>query len=251
MNVRTVPCLTDNYAYLLVQDGHAVVVDPSEAAPVLAALDGLVLDAIWCTHHHWDHVGGIPALLAHRAVPVVGSRYDLEHGRIDGQTAGVGAGDTVRFGSHVARVHTIPGHTLGAIAFEIDGGLYPGDTLFVGGCGRVFEGTMAQMRGSLATLRALDPALRVWCGHEYTVKNLEFAESLAPEPEVVERLADMRAVRARGEPTVGRPLAAELATNPFVRWDAPPVAAAAARLGADPADPDAVFAALREAKDRW
>lgn len=250
MDVRPIPCLADNYAYLLVRDGHAVVVDPSEAAPVLAALGELVLDAIWCTHHHWDHVGGVPELAARFGVPVVASRVDADRGLIDGQTTAVDDGDAVPFGPLTAAVHAIPGHTRGAIAFAIDGELFTGDTLFAGGCGRVFEGTMPMMRASLAKLRALDPALRVWCGHEYTVKNLEFACSLAADPAVFHRLDDARARRARGEPAVGDPLAIERDTNPFLRWDAPAIRAAAARLGADPADPDAVFGAVRHAKDR-
>lgn len=251
MNVRTVPCLADNYAYVVEHDGHAVVIDPSEADPVLSALDGLVLDAVWLTHHHWDHVGGLPGLLAEHRVPVVGSRHDLDHGRITGQTIAVVDGNVLSFCGHDVRIHTVPGHTLGAIALEVAGNLFTGDTLFAGGCGRVFEGTMAMMRASMAKLRALDPALRVWCGHEYTVNNLEFALSLTEEPAVSARLAEVRASRARGEPTVGRTLADELATNPFLRWDTPAVRAAAARIGADPADPDAVFSALRGAKDRW
>lgn len=246
MDVRPLPCLLDNYAYLLVRNGHAVVVDPSEAEPVLDALDGLVLDAIWCTHHHGDHVGGVPGILARHDVPVVGSRYDLDRRRIPGQSTGVGDGNVVTWGDVRAKVYEIPGHTLGAVAFEVDGHLFTGDTLFAGGCGRVFEGTLPQMRASLATLRGLDPALRVWCGHEYTVKNLEFAEQIAPEPTVTRRLADARARRARGEPTVGDPLAVELATNPFLRWDAPAV-----RAFAHATDPDAVFAAVRTAKDTW
>lgn len=260
MNVRTVPCLTDNYAYLLVHDGRAVVIDPSEAPPVEQALGAdaagtLSLAALWLTHHHWDHVGGLPQLLARGPVPVVGSRYDLDQGRIAGQTVAAGEGTPLSFAGQAARIHLVPGHTLGAIAIEIGGHLFTGDTLFAGGCGRVFEGTMPMMRASLAKLRALDPALRVWCGHEYTVKNLEFAEALTtengvPEPAVSARLAEARAQRARGEPTVGHPLAHELATNPFLRWDAPAVRAAAARMGADPDDPDAVFAAVRHAKDR-
>ncbi|MDP2307274.1 MAG: hydroxyacylglutathione hydrolase [Pseudomonadota bacterium] len=261
MNVRTIPCLSDNYAYVLVQDGHAVVIDPSEEGPVTVALGdpalgGLVLDAIWLTHHHWDHVGGVEGLLAEHPVPVVGSRYDLDQDRIIGQTVAVDDGATLPFGGMTARIHTVPGHTLGAVAIEIAGNLFTGDTLFAGGCGRVFEGTLPMMRASLAKLRALDPALRVWCGHEYTIKNLEFAEAMSaeagvPEPAVSARLAEARAQRARGETTVGHPLADELATNPFLRWDAPAVRAAAARMGADPDDPDAVFAALRNAKDRW
>ncbi|MES2638756.1 MAG: hydroxyacylglutathione hydrolase [Myxococcota bacterium] len=257
MNVRTVSCLTDNYAYLLVHDGRAVVIDPSEGPPVAAAVDaeGVSLGALWLTHHHWDHVGGLPDLLARAAVPVVGSRYDLDQARIDGQTVAADEDTVLFFGGHTARIHLVPGHTLGAIAIEIGGHLFTGDTLFAGGCGRVFEGTMPMMRASLEKLRALDPALRVWCGHEYTVKNLEFAAALTaengePEPAIAARLAQARAQRARGEPTVGHPLADELATNPFLRWDAPAVRAAAARMGADPQDPDEVFGAIRHAKDR-
>ncbi len=251
MDVRPLPCLADNYAYLLVHEGHTVVVDPSEAAPVIAALDGLVLDAIWCTHHHGDHVGGVPELVARFPVPVIGSRYDHDHGRIEGQTVAVDEGDTVPIFGATAKVHAIPGHTLGAIAFELPGDLFTGDTLFAGGCGRVFEGTMPMMRASLDKLRGLDPGLRVWCGHEYTVKNLEFAQAIAPEPAVARRLEEARARRSRGEPTVGDPLAVELETNPLVRWDAPAIRAAAALRGADPTDRDAVFGAIRHAKDTW
>jgi hydroxyacylglutathione hydrolase len=256
MKVLPVPCLADNYAYLLVQDGHAVVVDPSEAGPVLAALDGLgipglVVDAVWCTHHHVDHVGGVPDLVAARPAPVVGSRYDLTHGRIPGQTVAVDDGDTVPAFGGVARIVAIPGHTLGAIAFVLPGHVFTGDTLFAGGCGRVFEGTMPMMQASLAKLRALDPALRMWCGHEYTVKNLEFAEAMDPAPAIPTRLARMRALRKRGEPTVGTPLADEHATNPFLRWDAPALQATALRLGAPGTSPAEVFAALRGEKDRW
>jgi hydroxyacylglutathione hydrolase len=225
------------------------VVDPSEAAPVLEALGDLVLDAIWCTHHHWDHVGGAPELAARFGVPVVGSAHDRAHGRIAAQTVSVDEGDTLDVVGERATVLAIPGHTLGALAFVTAHHVFTGDTLFAGGCGRVFEGTMPQMRASLAKLRDLDPALRLWCGHEYTVKNLGFAESLAPEPAVSARLAHARARRSRGAPTVGDSLACEHDTNVFLRWDAPAVQAAAARLGADPSDPDAVYAALRRAKD--
>jgi hydroxyacylglutathione hydrolase len=251
MHVRPVECLQDNYAWVISQDGHAVVVDPSEAGPVLAALDGLVLDAIWCTHHHADHVGGVQEIVARHPVPVVGGEYDRNHGRIPGQTLAAADGELLRTGRFTARVHTIPGHTLGAIAFETDGDLLTGDMLFAGGCGRVFEGTMPMMRASLARLAALHPRLRIRCGHEYTVKNLEFAVAIAAEPAAATRLEAAREKRAAGKPAVGEPLAVELETNPFLRWEAPNVRAAAARLGADPQDPDAVFAAIRHAKDRW
>lgn len=251
MNVRPVECLQDNYAWVISQDGHAVVVDPSETAPVLAALDGLVLDAIWCTHHHHDHVGGVLGLLKHFPVPVVASTYDAEHGRVPGQTLAAGDGEVLRTGRFSARIHAVPGHTLGAITFETKTDLFTGDTLFAGGCGRVFEGTMPMMRASLARIAALSPTLKVRCGHEYTVKNLEFAVEYANEPATVARLQDARGRRATGLPAVGDPLQVELDTNPFLRWDAPALREVAARREADPTDPDAVFAAVRRAKDRW
>jgi hydroxyacylglutathione hydrolase len=244
MRVVPVPCLQDNYAYLLVFPDRTIVVDPSEAAPVLAATDRV--DAIWCTHHHWDHIGGIEALVERFGCPVVGSRYDAEQGRIPHQTVALDDGDL----HEGARIHHIPGHTLGAIAFEVGEHLFTGDTLFMGGCGRVFEGTMPMMRASLERLRGLAPELRVWCGHEYTSKNLEFALEIAPAPAVAKRLAQARAQRAAGEPTVGGTLAEERATNVFLRWDAPEVRDAAARMGADPSDPDEVFGVVRRAKDK-
>lgn len=250
MNVIPIPCLADNYAYLLEQDGHAVVVDPSEAGPVLAALAGLTLDAIWCTHHHWDHINGVPGLLERHAVPVIGSRHDHDQRRIPGQTIAVEAGDTVPFGPFQAHIRAIPGHTLGAIAFQIEGELFTGDTLLAGGCGRVFEGTLPMMQASLAQLRSLDPTLRVWCGHEYTVKNLEFAQSQAPDPAVSARLGAARAQRAQSLPTVGSTLAEEVTTNPFLRWDDPAIIATARRLGALDDGPAEVFGAWRTAKDR-
>ncbi len=249
--VLAVPCLSDNYAYLLCFGDEALVIDPSEEEPVLQALDGRRLVGVWCTHHHWDHIGGVPALQARFGAPVVGSRVDLDRGLIEGQSQGVSDGEVLRTGPFEARVHSIPGHTLGAVAFELEGHIFTGDTLFAGGCGRVFEGTMPMMRQSLARLAALDGALRVWSGHEYTVKNLEFALELAPEPAVAARLRSVRERRAAGAHTMGEPLSLERETNPFLRWAAPAVAAAAARLGADPADPDAVFTAWREAKNRW
>lgn len=245
MQVTPLPCLADNYAWLLREGDDAVVVDPSEAGPVLAALGTARLRAVWCTHHHWDHVGGIEDLrMRLGAFDIVGSHRDV--GRIPHQTRAVGEGDVVEpFG---ARVVDIPGHTLGAVAYVVDGYLFSGDTLFSAGCGRVFEGTMEQMRTSLAKLRALDPSLRVCCGHEYTVKNLEFAAATMPEDAAVAaRLAEARASRERGEPTVPALLSDELRTNLFLRWDDPGVAAAAARL-----DPTVdAFTALRLAKDRF
>lgn len=243
MRIEIVPCLRDNYAYLLVDDARheAVAIDPSEGAPVEAALaaHGLALAAIWCTHHHWDHVGGVAALAATRpAIPVVAGAHDAREKRIAGQTQV--AGDDLSFGGEPVRVLSVPGHTLGATAYLVGDALFTGDTLFLAGCGRVFEGTMAQMLASLELLASLEPATRVYCGHEYTERNLEFAATIDPDSAAVaRRLADVRARRSRGEPTVPATLAEEQATNPFLRTRGP---------GRDPLR---VFTALRTAKDAF
>ncbi len=272
MHVVPVPCLKDNLAYLLVDDGRAIVVDPGEAAPVLAALAGAGADLveIWCTHHHADHVAGVPALRA--AFPqarLVASAHDLAMGRIPGARADDRAVDDAHTwrpfdaiqgaegGPATARTLAVPGHTLGAVAYVIDGHAFTGDTLFNAGCGRLFEGTPAQMRASLARLRDLPAETRIWSGHTYTAANLTWARSLLPDdPELARRAAACAEERARGGPTTGAPLDEERATNLFLRWDAPEVRSLAARLRATlaprawPEDPDDLcFAVLRAHKD--
>lgn len=262
MRVHVVPCLADNYAYLLDDGaGCAVAVDPSEAPPVEAALHarGLVLTGIWLTHHHWDHTGGVVALCDGRAgreghgkIDVLGSAYDLEHGRIARQTRGLRQGDALSFAGRRVELLEIPGHTLGAIAYVVDGCLFSGDTLFLAGCGRVFEGTMPMMQASLAKLSALAPDTRVYCGHEYTAENLKFAATVEPDNRAVrERASAVAATRVRGESTVPGTLRDELATNPFLRWDAPGVIAHARACGAQGTDPGSVFGAIRRAKDAF
>jgi hydroxyacylglutathione hydrolase len=254
MDIESVPCLTDNYAYLLLDGtGGAVVVDPSEAPPVEEALGRLDLrpTAIWLTHHHFDHVGGVEALYAaYGPLPVIGSEYDLAHGRIPQQTRGVGEGDTLDFAGWPVRVLEIPGHTLGAVAYLVDGCLFSGDTLFVAGCGRVFEGTLPMMQHSLAKLRALPDDTQLYCGHEYTEANLRFAASVEPGAAAVARRAAWAAQqRTAGKPTVPSRLSDERATNPFLRWDAADVIAFARGRGAGSEAPADVFAAVRQAKD--
>lgn len=256
MRVEIVPCLKDNYAYLLVGDtGQTVVIDPSAAEPVTerVAREGLDLVGIWCTHHHLDHVGGVEALTLGRPDRyVVGSAYDAEHARILGQTRGLGQDEPLWFASRRTHVLRVPGHTLGALAFFIGGALFSGDTLFGGGCGRLFEGTPHMMQRSLDKLRALPEDTRLYCGHEYTVQNLEFAVTIEPDnAALVERLAQARALRSQALPTVPSTLGLELATNPFLRWDEPVVIAKARELGATSEEPDEVFAAIRRTKDSF
>jgi hydroxyacylglutathione hydrolase len=247
MQVIPIPCLNDNYAYLVIRDRRAAVVDPSQADPVLRAIDEyeLKLTEIWLTHHHWDHVGGIDPLIEECPIEHVrGSRYDADHQRIPRQTDALSDGDAFEFGGSTVDILEIPGHTLGAIAFITEGNLFSGDTLFIAGCGRVFEGTMEMMSQSLAKLRSLPLDTKVWCGHEYTVNNLRFAQTVEPDnPEVTRALREAIAAREAKQFTVPGRLDRELATNPFLRFDDPNVAAGR--------DPVASFAAIRQAKDNF
>lgn len=249
MRIVPVPCLSDNYAYLVIDEAakRAAIVDPSEAEPVRAALDreGVEPVALWLTHHHWDHVGGVDALCdAFRIDTVLGSAHDQEQGRIPRQTRGLHDGESFRFDGEQVSVLHIPGHTLGAIAYHVGGDVFTGDMLFLGGCGRVFEGTMEMMSRSLAKLRRLPPGTRIWCGHEYTLKNLAFAETVEPESRAIaEARAEAEKKQAAGEPTVPGTLARELEVNPFLRFDLPEVA-----QGRSPVDS---FTRLRQAKDHF
>ncbi len=247
MKIIPVPCLRDNYAYLVVQDGRAAVVDPSEADPVLRAIEkeGVELVEIWLTHHHWDHVGGIDGLVDELRIEAVrGSTYDQKHGRIPHQTVALCDGDAFEFGGATVDIMEIPGHTLGAIAYITEGNLFSGDTLFIAGCGRVFEGTMAMMSESLAKLRGLPSTTQVWCGHEYTVNNLRFAKTVDPDnPDIDRALEEATAARAGGEFTVPGLMERELGTNPFLRFDDPDIARGR--------DPVASFTAIRGAKDSF
>jgi len=262
MKVTPVPCLRDNYAYLVQADGSdvAAVVDPSEAEPVLRALEEhrLKLAAILNTHHHADHVGGNEEL-ARRAtraapassVPIFGHASDK--GRIPGQTELLEHGQTIDVAGLRARILHIPGHTLGAVAYVFDGAVFTGDTLFASGCGRLFEGTPAQMYESLnVKLGALPDETRVYCGHEYTANNLRFAAAVEPgNPAITAKAARVAEMRARGEPTVPSTMSDERQTNPFMRCQSPEIKnSVSARLAGDNS-PVAVLAAVRAAKDAF
>ena len=253
MEIHIVPCLSDNYAYVLTHEGAAVVVDPSEAAPVQKALEalGVAITGIWATHHHHDHVGGIADLVRQNAgLEVVGSAYDSEHGRVPAQTHAVSEGEPLWFGGHRVRVLEVPGHTLGAVAYLIEGALFSGDTLFAAGCGRLFEGSPATMLASMTALRSLPEETRLYCGHEYTQKNLSFARSIEPDnADIAQRLEQVNALRAAGRPSIPCTLGDERKTNPFFRWDVPAVIAKARALGAESDEPEPVFAAIRRARN--
>jgi len=256
MDIHAVPCLTDNYAYLLVDaSGRTVIVDPSEREPVLAAIQerGLTPVGIWATHHHHDHVGGIAGLLdSYPGIEVVGSVYDSERRRIPRLTHAVGPDDALWFESRRVRLLFVPGHTLGAVAYVCDGAVFSGDTLFSAGCGRMFEGTQEVMQASMAKLRELPPETRVYSGHEYTEANLKFAQHIEPDSEAIrERSERVRELRAQGKPSVPSTIEQERAVNPFLRWDVPEVIERARGLGAKDTSPAEIFGTLRRAKDKF
>jgi hydroxyacylglutathione hydrolase len=259
MRVHVVPCLRDNYAYLIHADGstRAVVVDPSEALPVEEALraHGLDIGAVLATHHHWDHVGGIPDLIRDRpSVPVVS--LDHEADKIPTVTRRVGHGEHFSLEGLAFSALHIPGHTMGAAAYVAheDGApvaVFTGDTLFVAGCGRLFEGTPAMMQRSLCeTLATLPDGVAVYCGHEYTEANLRFCAHVEPEnADVAEKSRRVAELRGKGTPTVPSTLGEERKTNVFLRCNEPAVRSFA---GAGPSD-DVVetFTRVRKAKDEF
>jgi len=257
MRVVTIPCLKDNYAYLVVCEAtnRAAIIDPSESDPVIAAVEreGVELVAIWITHHHWDHTGGNKELVAHfQGIDVVG--FVEDEARVPGITRRVSEGDEVILGDEVrCRVIHNPGHTTGAISFYDAGNamVFTGDTLFAAGCGRMFEGTPPMFYESLRKLAALPPDTDVYCGHEYTASNLRFAAAVEPDNAVVAQWAKEVAAPG-GTPSVPYKLARDLDANPFLRADHGHVAAAAARQADDaPNGGAAVFAALRRWKDSF
>ena len=252
MLLEPLPAFTDNYIWTLrdAPDAAPVVVDPGDAAPVLAFADalGVAPAALLLTHHHPDHVGGAAALLDRwPGLPI----HAPADGRIALDCRRVADGDVVECGPWRFEAIAVPGHTSSHVAFHGHGLLFCGDTLFSLGCGRLFEGTPAQMLASLDRLAALPAATLVCCGHEYTLANAAFAAAVDPDnPALRRRTEEARSMRAQDRPTLPATLGDEREANPFLRVDAPALRAAlAARLGRAPADRVEAFAELRRWKD--
>jgi hydroxyacylglutathione hydrolase len=257
VTVMAVPAFKDNYLWLIHDSEHAAVVDPGDAGPILEALAAhkLALTAILLTHHHADHIAGVPQLLARYKVPVFGPRND----GIKGLTQALSDGDRVAVPGLDLELEVldVPGHTRGHIAYVRRTGphwLFCGDTLFAGGCGRLFEGSPVQMVQSLSKLAALPEDTLVYCAHEYTLANLRFAAQVDPDnPALRLRLADDSAKRAAGLPTVPSNIGVEKATNPFLRYQEAGIVRALEQAGklAPGSGPVQAFAALREWKNNF
>ncbi len=256
LKIEPIPAFSDNYIWLLTDslEGGSCVVDPGDAGPVIETLEarGLELTDILVTHHHPDHVGGL-ATLVERYQPRIHGPVNPAVTAVDNR---VREGDLVEVLATTFEVMEVPGHTLDHIAYFHGGDqplLFCGDTLFAGGCGRLFEGTPEQMYASLQKLAALPPGTRVYCAHEYTLANLAFAAAVEPDNAALrERIAGARALRAGGTPTVPSELGLELATNPFLRCDQPALRAnlsAQNRLKGE-TGPE-VFATVRHWKDHY
>lgn len=253
LDLVTVPCRTDNYAYLLhdTATGRTALVDAPEAAAIEAALAerGWRLDEIWITHHHQDHVEGVDALRTRFGASVTGAAADAH--RLPRLDRSVADGERFDFAGHTVEVLDVSGHTLGHIAFHVPdaGAVFTADSLMALGCGRLFEGTAERMWASLTKLAALPPETLVCSGHEYTEANAEFARTIEPDnAALAARAAEVKAARGRGEATVPSRLSDELATNPFLRAARPEIKAAIGLAGAGDVES---FAEIRARKDRF
>lgn len=248
--LTALPAFNDNYIWLRDTGAGAVVVDPGEAGPVVAAAEaGVALGAILITHHHADHIGGVDELRERFRLPC----YGPHDPRIPGPLERVGEGDRIEVCGQRYTVIEVPGHTRTHIAFHGEGVLFCGDTLFSLGCGRLFEGTPTQMRASLGRLAALADETLVCCAHEYTQANAAFALAVDPDnPQLRERALEVVRLRQEGRITLPSTIANERACNPFLRVESPALRAAAQRrLGHPPCDDDQNFAAIRAWKDEF
>jgi hydroxyacylglutathione hydrolase len=247
--IEIVPCLSDNYAYLVKSGDQCAVVDPSEAAPIRAALarTGWRLTHILNTHHHLDHCGGNLDLKQETGAKVVGPGKDAA--RIPGLDIGVDESTGWEFDGRKVQVLEVPAHTRGAITFVIDGNAFTGDTLFTLGCGRLFEGDPQMMWTSLRKLMTLPDDTKIYCGHEYTQSNGRFALTLEPgNADLKARMDGVNAARAAGQPTVPSTLGLEKKTNPFLRPDNAEIRKS---LGMEKAGDAAVFGEIRARKDNF
>jgi len=253
LQIETIPCLSDNYAYLAhdPDTGQTALVDVPEAGPILAALERNEWDLshVLITHHHDDHTGGLTEVLENAPAKVIGAAADAD--RLPPLDIAVEEGDSIIIGNATGHVIDVSGHTVGHIAFHFpeSKAVFTADSLMALGCGRVFEGTMDQMWNSLSKLAALPPETTVYSGHEYTQANAKFALTVDPDnPALTSRAAAVDAAREKGHPTVPSKLSEELATNPFLRAADPAIQA---HLGMEGADAAEVFAEIRRRKDRF
>jgi len=249
----TIPCLQDNYAFLLRdhESGAVAVIDVPEAGPIAAELDarGWTLTQVWLTHHHWDHVDGLPDLLAKHPAQVIGAKADAH--RLPDLDLAVSEGDTFQLGTMDVHVFNVSGHTVGHIALHVPQAqaCFTADSLMALGCGRLFEGTPAQMWESMQKLIVLPPETMICSGHEYTASNAKFALTVDPEnAALISRASDIEAARAKGDPTVPSTLKTELETNPFLR---PGSAGIRKTLGMPTATDAEVFTEVRKRKDNF
>jgi hydroxyacylglutathione hydrolase len=256
MKLIALPAFSDNYIWLLHNDHHALVVDPGDSAPVLTWLEqhpGIELDLILVTHHHADHTGGLTELLAQTGAQVAGPALE----KMPVLARGLQQDDTLDWQGLTLKVHDVPGHTLGHIAFWLQPAgqaplLFCGDTLFSGGCGRLFEGTPAQMLDSLDRLAALPGDTRVCCTHEYTLSNLKFALAVDPENLALKSYAQACArLREQNQATLPALLSTERAINPFLRSRSQAISSAVQQRDAAALDDVACFAALRTWKNEF